>query len=164
MERKLGKKNQLIKAMNYSVYESPFVEGFYLSTSECHSDEIPPFYPSISYLKEVKSPHLAKSVIKKGDNISREDNINIDANSLSASDSHFFLQGEIFFKQREESFDSLPLLIDFFESFSGSKKLHLLREAMMGTDIERLSIFSLPAAAFEEIAILLFLKELQELL
>jgi len=150
MERNSGKKNQSIRAMNKSKYESPFVDKSYLYNSECHSEEIPPFYPTISFLKEVKNSHLAKSVSGEGDNISREDKVDIYANSLSTHDSHFFLQGETFFKQREESFDSLALLVDLFESFSGSKKLHLLREMVMGTDIERASIFSLPAAGFKE--------------
>ena len=162
MERNPGKKNQSIKAMNKLKYESPFVDESYLSTPECHSEEIPAFYPTISYLVEVKDPHLTKSVSEEGDNISREDKVDIDANSLSASDSHFFLQGEIFFKQREESFDSLTLLVDLFESFCGSKNLHFLREAMMGTDIERLSIFSLPAAAFEETVAFLLDKRATE--
>lgn len=150
MGRNSGKKNQSIKAMNKLKYESPFIDESYLSTSECHSEKIPPFYPTISSRREVKNPHLAESVSEEGDNISRKDKVDIYANSLSSPDSHFFLQGEIFFKQREESFDSLTLLVDFFESFSRSKKLHLLRESMMSADIEGLSVFSLPAAAFEE--------------
>jgi len=136
--------------MNKLEYKSPFVEESYLPPSDYHLEEITPFYPTFSSVKELKNPQLAKSVSGEGNNISREDKVDIDANSLSASDSHFFLQGEIFFKQGEESFDSLALLVDFFESFSSSKKLHLLREAMMSADIEGFSVFSLPAAAFEE--------------
>lgn len=150
MERKLGESNQSIKAMNKLRYESPLVAESSFSRFGHHLEEIPAFYSLIFYLKEAKNNHLAKPTPQKGDNIGREDNVNINANSLSASDSHFFLQGETFFKQREESFDCLPHLVDLFESFSGSKKLHLLREAMVSTDIERLSVFSLPAAAFEE--------------
>ena len=143
MKKKQGKQNQSIRTMNKLEYESPFLEEFYLSPSDCHLEEITPFYLPLSSLKELKNPQLAKSVSGEGGNISRENDVNIDTNSLSASDSHFFLQ-------REESFYSLALLVDFFESFGGSKKLHLLREAMMGTDIERLSVFSLPAATLEE--------------
>ena len=150
MKKKQGKQNQSIRTMNKLEYESPFLEEFYLSPSDCHLEEITPFYPTFSSVKELKNPQLAKSVSGEGGNISRENDVNIDTNSLSASDSHFFLQREIFFKQREESFYSLALLVDFFESFGGSKKLHLLREAMMGTDIERLSVFYLPAATLEE--------------
>jgi len=136
--------------MNKLEYKSPFVEESYLSPSDCHLEEIPPFYRTLSSFKEVKNPHLAKSASGEGDNIGREDKVDIYTNSLGAPNSHLFLQGEIFFKQREESFDSLALLVDLFESFSGSKKFHLLRETVMGTDIERLPIFSLPAIGFKE--------------
>ena len=112
--------------MNKLEYESPFLEEFYLSPSDCHLEEITPFYPPLSSVKELKNPQLAKSVSEEGGNISRENDVNIDTNSLHTSDSHFFLQGEIFFKQGEESFDSLSPLVDFFESFGGYKKLHLL--------------------------------------
>lgn len=90
--------------MNKLKYESPFVNESYLSNLECHSVEILPFYPILSSVKELKNPQLAKSASEEGDNISREDKVDIYANSLSASDSHLFLQREIFFKQREESF------------------------------------------------------------
>jgi len=136
--------------MNKLKYESPFVEESYLSPSDCNLEKIPPFYPTLSSVKQVKNHHLAKSVSGEGDKIGREDKVDIYANSLSAPDSHLFLQGEIFFKQGEESFDSLALFVDLFESFSGSKKLHLLRETVMCADIERLPIFSLPAAGFKE--------------
>ena len=150
MGRNWEKKNQSIKAMDKLKYESPFLDGFYLSPQECPSKEPPAFHLTLFSFQEVKNPHLAVSVSGEGDNIRRKDQVDIDANSLSPPDSQFFLQGEIFFQQREESFDRLPLLVDLFESCCRSQKLHLLREAMMRTDIEGLSVFSLPAAAFEE--------------
>ena len=42
--------------MNKLEYESPFIEEFYLSPSECHLEEITLFYSPLSYVKELKNP------------------------------------------------------------------------------------------------------------
>jgi len=102
MKKKQGKQNQSIRTMNKLEYESPFLEEFYLSPSDCHLEEITPFYPPLSSVKELKNPQLAKSVSGEGGNISRENDVNIDTNSLSASDSHLSIPLTLIFFSREK--------------------------------------------------------------
>jgi len=126
--------------MKCSIAASPFVEGWFYPSSDYSFKAVHPFSSLFSSLKEPKQIlGLSECSGEKGTNVSRDNEIDMDANSREPSDSQLFLEREIFFKQRKESVHGLTFLVGPFEFPGCSKKLHLLQKGMMAL---RTGIFS----------------------